>query len=652
MAALKSVSQFPAYLPTLLSYLHNECANFEAGRVSKFLPTWKTLTHDPEILMTVTGVHIELDELPEPPKPRSAQFTEKEREVITAEIKKLLAKRVLELASPEPGQIISPIFLIPKPDGTHRMILNLKHFNNYVTYRHFKVDTLSTITQLMSPQCFMALLDLKDAYYSIPIAPQHRKFLRFEFNGQLLQYTCCANGLSSCPRLFTKVLKPALTMLHKQGHIATAYIDDIYVQGVDFDSCSKALIDAVAIFTKLGFIIHPSKSAFVPSKEIKMLGFLLNSDNMTVRPTQEKKDSIISVCQGLLGKETTKIRTVAQIIGKIVSLFPGELYGPLHYRQIDREKTAALRASRGNFDSNMSLSVQAQDELKWWISSVNQAHRPLIRPHYSLLITTDASSNGWGAVCNGTSTGGLWTAFERAQHINYLEMLAILFGLKIFASSCSNVHVRVMTDNTTAVSVISHMGSSRSKTCNDLCKTIWNWCISRNLWLSVAHIPGKQNFYADYESRKKTVTSAEWQLNPNILNSCFRHLRTAPQIDLFASRINCQMDCFVSFKPDPEAYAVDAFTLNWGAYDFYAFPPFSLVSRLLNKIELDGAEGICVLPDWPTQPWYAKARQMMQTAPIILKPSKNLLKLPTQPEVPHPLHSKLQLLVCHLSAPN
>ena len=187
LAALKSVSQFPAYLPTLLSYLHNECANFEAGRVSKFLPTWRTLTHDPEILMTITGVHIELDELPEPPKPRSAQFTEKEREVITAEIKKLLAKRVLELTSPEPGQIISPIFLIPKQDGTHRMILNLKHFNNYVTYRHFKMDTLSTVTQLMSPQCFMASLDLKDAYYSIPIAPQHRKFLRFEFNGQLLQ---------------------------------------------------------------------------------------------------------------------------------------------------------------------------------------------------------------------------------------------------------------------------------------------------------------------------------------------------------------------------------------------------------------------------------------------------------------------------------
>lgn len=217
----------------------------------------------------------------------------------------------------------------------------------------------------MSPKCFMASLDLKDAYYSVPIAPQDRKFLRFQFKGKLLKYTCFLNGLSSCPRIFTKVLKPALTMLHKQGHVATAYIADIYVQGVDFDSCSKALIDAIAIFTELGFIIHPSKSAFVPSKEIKMLGFLLNSDNMTVRPTQDKKDSIISLCQGLLDKETVKIRTVAQVLGKIVSFLPGVIYGPLHYREIAREKTAALRASKGNFDSNMSLCVHAHDELRW-----------------------------------------------------------------------------------------------------------------------------------------------------------------------------------------------------------------------------------------------------------------------------------------------
>ena len=383
-----------------------------------------------------------------------------------------------------------------------------------------------------------------------------------------------------------------------------------------------------------------------------MLGFLLNSDNMTVCPTQDKKDSIVLLCQGLLARETVRIRAVAQVLGKMVSLFPGEIYGPLHYRQIDCEKTAALRASRGNFDCHMSLSAKAHDELKWWIFSVNKAHRPLIKPPYSLIITTDASSNGWGAECNGTSTGGLWTVFERSHHINYLEMLAIFFGLKVFASSRSHLHVRVITDNTTAVSVISHMGSSHSQTCNDLCKTIWNWCISRNIWLSVAHIPGHQNVYADYESRKITDTSAEWQLNPNILHSCLRYLHAAPQIDLFASRINCQIDCFVSFKPDPEAYAIDAFTLDWGAYNFYAFPPFSLVSRLLNKIELDGAEGICVLPDWPTQPWYPKARQLMQTAPIVLKPSKDLLRLPAKPEVLHPLYSKLQLLVCHLSAPD
>ena len=45
----------------------------------------------------------------------------------------------------------------------------------------------------------MAVLDLKDAYYSVPINPQHRKYLRFEFK----EFTCLPNGLASAPRVFT-----------------------------------------------------------------------------------------------------------------------------------------------------------------------------------------------------------------------------------------------------------------------------------------------------------------------------------------------------------------------------------------------------------------------------------------------------------------
>ena len=175
------------------------------------------------------------------------------------------------------------------------MILNLKKFNKHVTYQQFKMDTLHTITSLIKPHCFMASLDLKDAYHSVPIAEKHRKFLRFKFNGVNYQYSCFPNGLSCCPRLFTKLVKPALAELHKCGFIATAYNDDIYLQGNTYEECMMNVIKALSVFTKLGFIIHPFKSSFAPSQSIKMLGFILNSVTMTVTPTEDKKNTIHNI---------------------------------------------------------------------------------------------------------------------------------------------------------------------------------------------------------------------------------------------------------------------------------------------------------------------------------------------------------------------
>ena len=77
-----------------------------------------------------------------------------------------------------------------------------------------------------------------------------------------------------------------------------------------------------------------------------------------------------------------------------------------------------------------------------------------------------------------------------------------------------------------------------------------------------------------------------------------------PSIDLFASRLNAQVEQFVSWRPDPDAVAVDAFSLDWAKFEFYAFPPFCLKTRCLQKVNFDRAEGILIVPDWPTQAWY------------------------------------------------
>jgi hypothetical protein len=124
------------------------------------------------------------------------------------EIAKMLAKGVVEVATHTPGEVMSNIFIRSKKDGSHRLILNLKDLNQFISYHHFKMDMLHSILKLIERGCFMALLDLKDAYNPVSVNHPDRKYLlHFVWQGVLYQFTCFPNRLSSCPWTFTKLLE-------------------------------------------------------------------------------------------------------------------------------------------------------------------------------------------------------------------------------------------------------------------------------------------------------------------------------------------------------------------------------------------------------------------------------------------------------------
>ena len=91
------------------------------------------------------------------------------------------------------------------------------------------------------------------------------------------------------------------------------------------------------------------------------------------------------------------------------------------------------------------------------------------------------------------SSGGQWLASEQECHINSLELNAVLIALESFQNKVNDKHVRLMIDNTTAVSCINKMGTSHSDACNDITQAIWSWCVQNDVWISAAHIPGSQN---------------------------------------------------------------------------------------------------------------------------------------------------------------
>ena len=102
-------------------------------------------------------------------------------------------------------------------------------------------------------------------------------------------------------------------------------------------------------------MVHPEKSVFVPSQEIEYLGFIINSVTMTVRLTTEKKKKIFDLCQEVLLKESVSIRLVSKLLGKFTSSFQAIKYGQLHYRNLERLKTKALKINKNNFDKKTSL---------------------------------------------------------------------------------------------------------------------------------------------------------------------------------------------------------------------------------------------------------------------------------------------------------
>ena len=115
----------------------------------------------------------------------------------------------------QPDKFLSPIFVFPKKDGEYRMILNLKELNQNTEYHHFKMYISESALKLIKPNCFMASVDLRHAYYSVPVAKKHQIKLIFVFHNTVYQYVSLPNGISCAPRLFTKLLKPVYASLQQ-----------------------------------------------------------------------------------------------------------------------------------------------------------------------------------------------------------------------------------------------------------------------------------------------------------------------------------------------------------------------------------------------------------------------------------------------------
>lgn len=564
-------------------------------------------------------------------------------------INNLLDLGAIRPCSPKTGQFLSSIFLTPKSNGGHRFILNLKPLNKFVQKSHFKMEDFRTASKLIPSNGYMATIDLKESYLVIPIAPKDRKYLCFQYeneNSQVTTYEFSAlpYGLSIAPRTFTKVMKEVISYLRCQGLKSVQYLDDILCLGDTYQMCNENVKETLKTLNCLGFVVNYEKSSLEPRQTCKFLGFIYDSVNLTLSLPSEKRNNIAQLVQKYSSLPSCSIRDFAQLIGVLIAACPAVKYGWLYTKILERQKFLALR-EHNNYSQKIKLPEVILSDLHWWSKNIDTTFTCLTIPEFSLEIFTDASRTGWGAYCNETRASGYWTKDELDYHINYLELLAVFFALKCFARGSYNCAILLRVDNTTAISYINRMGGIQFPHLNTLSRHIWQWCEKRKIWLFASYINTKENVEADQESRKINP-DIEWELSDyafKLITHKFGH----PEVDLFASRTNAKCVRYVSWQRDPDAMTIDAFTMEWSGRFFYAFPPFSLILKCLQKIRNDKAVGIVVFPVWPSQPWYPELQSMITSEILILNPNKYLLH--SYFRAFHPLHKKLTLGAAVLS---
>ena len=624
------------------------------GRLSRFAPNWERLHPDSWVLSVISrGYKIEftanpplMDKRRVTPIPQDPG----QRKVLEEEILGLLRKRAIYIARPNPGPLYrSTFFLAPKKPDKWRPILNLKPLNKlYVRPARFRMETLKQIIPALRQGMWATSVDLRDAYLHIPIHEEFHKFLAFRYRGTDFCFRALPFGLSTAPRVFTRVTRSILAVLRSRGLQVYAYLDDWLVVADSEEACHHATYQVLSLLRQLGWIVNQEKSALSPAQKVVYLGAVLDFTTGRASPSPQRIQTLTTQVSDSLGKPRLRAREWLQLLGQMASLVDVLPFCRLFMRPIQVHLLAFFKPSRHPLSRRVPVSRQVRHNLLWWSdpSNLNQGV-PFQQFCVFSSITTDASLTGWGAVWNSQTLAGRWPETDRTLHINILELQAIIQAVQHWAPRLRGHQVTVFSDNTTAVSYINHQGGTKSTT---LCSRTWDllhMCRRWDILLRASHLAGSDNSMADALSRGRLLGN-EWALDQSWANLIFiRYDR--PQVDLFATKDNAKLPTFVTRHFHPEAWAVDALSIPWNGLYAYAFPPFCLINKVLLRLKHSDTDLLLVAPHWPNQPWYPVLLSMLVDLPFKFPPSRRLL-LQGRGRIWHDDPSLLHLSVWKLSS--
>ena len=613
------------------------------GRLQRYWQVWQRLHCHPRVVQILSfGYQI----IPQsnPPKSvlrtiRSGYSTPEKHRFLTDCVADMLKKgAIYPLKVCTTLGFCSRLFLVPKPGKKWRPVIDLSVLNTFLQVPTFKMETAEIIRNSLTKGEWLVSIDLKDAYFHVPIHPASHHLLRFHVDKQTYHFKALPFGLE-----FTRIVQEVKLVLQSRGICIHQYLDDWLLRANTSHQCRAQTKELIQVVQDLGFVINFEKSELEPTQKIDFLGYNFDLIQGKVFPTENKLKILEKAVQDMEVVSQTTPRLLMSLIGVLASLEKTIPMGRLHMCPFQWYLKTHWQYPQ-SLDLKIPVSNLLKSYLQWWKNPKNlEKGCPLHPQEHNTLIFTDASNQGWGAHLENLTVSGNWTDQEKLLHINVLELKAVFLALKSFQNRILDKRVLIATDNATVVSYLNKQGGTHSW---DMCLLVWRimaYCNPRNILIRARHIQGCLNVIADSLSRKDKIIQTEWSLHPQIFSLICKVWHT-PMVDMFATNLNHKLPIYVSPVPDANAMNIDALNISWEGLDGYAFCPVALIPKVIQKMNTYRYRMIVVAPGWPRMHWFWDLVNLSTKPPLQLPHCPHLLKQPFSQK----FHQNLMFLNLHV----
>eukprot|EP00111_Clytia_hemisphaerica_P015890 TCONS_00046951-protein len=355
--------------------------------------------------------------------------------------------------------------------------------------------------RLVGPGCFMGKIDIKHAFRLCPVHPDDWPLLGYHWQGRYYFDLCLPFGSRSFPCIFN-MFADALQwiLVHKCLLSALShYLDDFILCAVTSVETQHKMNVTQALFKDVGVPVALDKLEG-PSQVMSYLGIEIDTVSSLIRLPDDKLSALKTMVSSWRSKKKCTKRELLSLIGSLSFackvIRPGRIF---MRRLID------LSTSVARLNHHIDISCDVRLDLDMWAEFLDSWNGSFIPTPISLKkpfeIFTDASFLGFGCFFQGLWISQAWPFdVSNFTHISFLEIFAAFVSLTTWTEFFRDCRIVVFSDNEATVSVWSS-SSSKDKQMMAIIREIFFITAKKNILLSVRHIPGSNNVFADLLSR-------------------------------------------------------------------------------------------------------------------------------------------------------